>query len=144
MIRRPPRSTLFPYTTLFRSRDVERESLRARIRSRDDPTDAARIRIGRQSADGGSLLGSLALTPVAAVRARPGQGILWLRDGGKNQVGCPEHDALGLCLAAGAALSPAWQPRDRRARHASLVGRRHPPAGPRSGSRDPDRRPQLG
>src|SRR5260370_8906233 len=25
MIRRPPRSTLFPYTTLFRSLDVERE-----------------------------------------------------------------------------------------------------------------------
>src|SRR2546421_8853634 len=25
MIRRPPRSTLFPYTTLFRSRDVARE-----------------------------------------------------------------------------------------------------------------------
>src|SRR2546422_8961526 len=24
MIRRPPRSTLFPYTTLFRSRDAER------------------------------------------------------------------------------------------------------------------------
>src|SRR3712207_9491632 len=24
MIRRPPRSTLFPYTTLFRSRDVQR------------------------------------------------------------------------------------------------------------------------
>src|SRR3989475_9296764 len=27
MIRRPPRSTLFPYTTLFRSRGVEREVL---------------------------------------------------------------------------------------------------------------------
>src|SRR5690348_17637557 len=27
MIRRPPRSTLFPYTTLFRSRSVEREQL---------------------------------------------------------------------------------------------------------------------
>src|SRR2546422_3820461 len=26
MIRRPPRSTLFPYTTLFRSRDVEIEN----------------------------------------------------------------------------------------------------------------------
>src|SRR2546430_13130377 len=26
MIRRPPRSTLFPYTTLFRSPDVERRS----------------------------------------------------------------------------------------------------------------------
>src|SRR2546426_2277311 len=27
MIRRPPRSTLFPYTTLFRSHDVERAAL---------------------------------------------------------------------------------------------------------------------
>src|SRR5258707_3718258 len=27
MIRRPPRSTLFPYTTLFRSLDVERTSV---------------------------------------------------------------------------------------------------------------------
>src|SRR5256884_8079745 len=29
MIRRPPRSTLFPYTTLFRSMDVSRPELRA-------------------------------------------------------------------------------------------------------------------
>src|SRR3712207_9568405 len=28
MIRRPPRSTLFPYTTLFRSRAVARDALR--------------------------------------------------------------------------------------------------------------------
>src|SRR2546422_7794959 len=28
MIRRPPRSTLFPYTTLFRSRDIVGEPLR--------------------------------------------------------------------------------------------------------------------
>src|SRR3712207_7827904 len=27
MIRRPPRSTLFPYTTLFRSGDMERQAL---------------------------------------------------------------------------------------------------------------------
>src|SRR5256712_3065386 len=35
MIRRPPRSTLFPYTTLFRSRESSGRSLRtpARIRS---------------------------------------------------------------------------------------------------------------
>src|SRR3712207_7086719 len=35
MIRRPPRSTLFPYTTLFRSRNERdsRSSPRARIRS---------------------------------------------------------------------------------------------------------------
>src|SRR5436309_7935362 len=40
MIRRPPRSTLFPYTTLFRSRS----SRRRRPRSRSDPTRQARPR----------------------------------------------------------------------------------------------------
>src|SRR3712207_7931881 len=30
MIRRPPRSTLFPYTTLFRSRSLDRRARRAR------------------------------------------------------------------------------------------------------------------
>src|SRR3712207_7194855 len=30
MIRRPPRSTLFPYTTLFRSRDLGAQGLRQR------------------------------------------------------------------------------------------------------------------
>src|SRR3712207_7651237 len=41
MIRRPPRSTLFPYTTLFRSRRLERGDLcRARI-------DLGRPRHGR-------------------------------------------------------------------------------------------------
>src|SRR2546430_7487749 len=37
MIRRPPRSTLFPYTTLFRSRDLGRRAQRLDLtRSRDD------------------------------------------------------------------------------------------------------------
>src|SRR2546426_4850274 len=31
MIRRPPRSTLFPYTTLFRSDRTERDDLRLRL-----------------------------------------------------------------------------------------------------------------
>src|SRR3712207_9158434 len=35
MIRRPPRSTLFPYTTLFRSGDVDH--VRARSRDSDEP-----------------------------------------------------------------------------------------------------------
>src|SRR2546425_3930922 len=39
MIRRPPRSTLFPYTTLFRSRRVPHESTRAR---RSRPPSAGR------------------------------------------------------------------------------------------------------
>src|SRR2546422_7381640 len=33
MIRRPPRSTLFPYTTLFRSVEVRARHLRARARA---------------------------------------------------------------------------------------------------------------
>src|SRR3712207_7959921 len=34
MIRRPPRSTLFPYTTLFRSRQLERDRPRVELRRR--------------------------------------------------------------------------------------------------------------
>src|SRR5256885_13301157 len=34
MIRRPPRSTLFPYTTLFRSDGAHRRAARARLRAR--------------------------------------------------------------------------------------------------------------
>src|SRR5258705_9158911 len=43
MIRRPPRSTLFPYTTLFRSRDLDRRERSPRARG---PTNAApRLRL---------------------------------------------------------------------------------------------------
>src|SRR3712207_7590228 len=44
MIRRPPRSTLFPYTTLFRSPVVHRRGAPAAAadpRGRGDPADAA-------------------------------------------------------------------------------------------------------
>src|SRR2546425_3582445 len=42
MIRRPPRSTLFPYTTLFRSRDPRRrQHLRGRRGGAEEP--AARV-----------------------------------------------------------------------------------------------------
>src|SRR3712207_7181260 len=42
MIRRPPRSTLFPYTTLFRSEGPSDAGVRHRAvhRVRDDPLDA--------------------------------------------------------------------------------------------------------
>src|SRR2546426_5239645 len=36
MIRRPPRSTLFPYTTLFRSRLIRREDLEKKYATRDE------------------------------------------------------------------------------------------------------------
>src|SRR2546426_2544470 len=38
MIRRPPRSTLFPYTTLFRSHAPAQACQRTRDRARDAPT----------------------------------------------------------------------------------------------------------
>src|SRR3712207_6985356 len=40
MIRRPPRSTLFPYTTLFRSERARRKA--ARLRARRRPTRRSR------------------------------------------------------------------------------------------------------
>src|SRR2546422_6865938 len=42
MIRRPPRSTLFPYTTLFRSHDVERVGVAVVRRLVDDLRGDAR------------------------------------------------------------------------------------------------------
>src|SRR5499425_2485951 len=44
MIRRPPRSTLFPYTTLFRSRLVGVEGQRAAVFARSPANTAARDR----------------------------------------------------------------------------------------------------
>src|SRR3989449_6481971 len=50
MIRRPPRSTLFPYTTLFRSRDGRSEGGPAGVRGLralgDDQRAAARVESG--------------------------------------------------------------------------------------------------
>src|SRR2546427_3524409 len=51
MIRRPPRSTLFPYTTLFRSPDVPDRRLRSRPRGGRDPTGRER-RHGRRQGGG--------------------------------------------------------------------------------------------
>src|SRR5256885_6657058 len=49
MIRRPPRSTLFPYTTLFRSRDIDDLALAADRAHRDGVGDIGH----RARADGG-------------------------------------------------------------------------------------------
>src|SRR3712207_7302268 len=54
MIRRPPRSTLFPYTTLFRSRDVVLDMTDGR------GVDAAIDAVGMEAS--GSLVGSILQT----------------------------------------------------------------------------------
>src|SRR3989442_13479514 len=46
MIRRPPRSTLFPYTTLFRSRDRARRGEPCAAEADDSARDHARSRAG--------------------------------------------------------------------------------------------------
>src|SRR3712207_7416598 len=46
MIRRPPRSTLFPYTTLFRSTKKWSASVAAELRLYDDATDIDRTSLG--------------------------------------------------------------------------------------------------
>src|SRR5258708_11700956 len=68
MIRRPPRSTLFPYTTLFRSRWV------VRVRDRD----RQRVRGGKRSTR----------ADVAEIVGGDVEGIgVWARDGGVEQAG---------------------------------------------------------
>src|SRR5256886_8694778 len=49
MIRRPPRSTLFPYTTLFRSGDVAERARRALRREAVEPRGVDRIAAVRPS-----------------------------------------------------------------------------------------------
>src|SRR3712207_7909973 len=49
MIRRPPRSTLFPYTTLFRSRAASRSLLQEAIRTDRCPRESVN---GRTATDG--------------------------------------------------------------------------------------------
>src|SRR2546430_13656640 len=62
MIRRPPRSTLFPYTTLFRSHGDEREHVVAgRL-----PGDSARVEEG-----GGSTVGAQKPRPGERRERRP-------------------------------------------------------------------------
>src|SRR3712207_9206139 len=67
MIRRPPRSTLFPYTTLFRSRGAKLALRRADLRRREAPRhDASPARAARP----GDLDPALPRLPA---RARPGR-----------------------------------------------------------------------
>src|SRR3712207_7518416 len=69
MIRRPPRSTLFPYTTLFRSGLVERRPREEGAHERLDP----QVRRGARLPHG--------------LRHPPGEGAPDVRRAGRRQVG---------------------------------------------------------
>src|SRR3712207_9094880 len=84
MIRRPPRSTLFPYTTLFRSRDAARadplglSGLGLTILERSGSLRAPRHR-ARQAAQDAHRMGSstFALGKALAPRTRDRGGSRW-------------------------------------------------------------------
>src|SRR3712207_8050185 len=70
MIRRPPRSTLFPYTTLFRSEVHLRRDRPEGVDRRPDGEDAAgRRRDGVHGRRGGAGVGSGAVQVPRAVRS---------------------------------------------------------------------------
>src|SRR3989442_7545521 len=69
MIRRPPRSTLFPYTTLFRSFSFVAEIPEPRRRARGREEPACRVTINRRCRDGGRTALALTEPPPAIVGA---------------------------------------------------------------------------
>src|SRR3712207_7171962 len=75
MIRRPPRSTLFPYTTLFRSRGSIRVRARAEIEERKNGTYITVTELPWQSSPAGILR-----RIVELVEARELEGIADLND----------------------------------------------------------------
>src|SRR3712207_7731066 len=70
MIRRPPRSTLFPYTTLFRSRLVRVRPARGRDRRREDtPARGGPRARGIRAHRTRPLLGARAQPPLLRARS---------------------------------------------------------------------------
>src|SRR5258707_7543759 len=64
MIRRPPRSTLFPYTTLFRSRQPLLLEHRERVVDEDQRARLVQI-VGRAEADGAAFVLRQPIYPAA-------------------------------------------------------------------------------
>src|SRR3712207_3429742 len=118
MIRRPPRSTLFPYTTLFRSARPPRQLLR---RLEGLRRGAGAVLRGRARA-GGDLPADRLLAAGAAERPPPGHLALAARHGATDLA--RHRDAAPL----GYLLRDLWQ-------HAPHLGHRPDPGAPRLRSR---------
>src|SRR3712207_9303406 len=85
MIRRPPRSTLFPYTTLFRSLDdelKEKELLKALARHGEITAARAALETSLSVSEADRMLSGLAKDGHVEVRAREGRLVyaLWEHD----------------------------------------------------------------
>src|SRR3989441_3153753 len=130
MIRRPPRSTLFPYTTLFRSSPAGRKtSARPQAPIASPPRAAsargARDRVGRMTTPretGGTATGAGPSAKVLVLPRIPGY---------KLHVSAQRAIPRGLrpLIFAHVRLDPRRQPRHRRVRALPATARVLPPRG---------------
>src|SRR6266567_914084 len=130
MIRRPPRSTLFPYTTLFRSPARPRSCHYGRIVGRTGSACPARpdsARTGAASAAASSTSAPTGVNPAA----RNARTLAALAGATCAHNGSPPGTR---CLAARARVRP--RPRSRRSRSTSIAVS-HRPATPRPSSTTP-------
>src|ERR1035438_9601666 len=81
MIRRPPRSTLFPYTTLFRSAEMRP----ARHTDRDPPISFRPTRYRKRP--GAGLCSTTGLPPFAVSSSTAAHAVLWESDGSVHDLG---------------------------------------------------------
>src|SRR3989449_2751328 len=135
MIRRPPRSTLFPYTTLFRSRGIparERGAVAARRRARQ--WDADRAGRGRQ------LVGD----PITGTRRGPAELLSPLNLAERPRLPCGARSAVaggrrGVGIRRGGfpGAYPAWRQPAQTATPTPPPAAAHAP--PRSRGRPPPR-----
>src|SRR3989442_11479324 len=100
MIRRPPRSTLFPYTTLFRSRDracaaTDRRGRRARPCARPAGRPARRARSEEHTSELQSR--PHLVCRLLLLKKKLGTGDYWASTLGRGARGCASvREALGL------------------------------------------------
>src|SRR2546422_8281892 len=89
MIRRPPRSTLFPYTTLFRSVEL---FLEGRIRFGRIAETIARVLDAHRPGDPGSLAGDRKSTRLNSSHGYISYAVFCLK---KKKKGCVTHRGAG-------------------------------------------------
>src|SRR3712207_7583928 len=96
MIRRPPRSTLFPYTTLFRSELEERTSLRRVAGLSTELTDVSEVEYRRLRLERVVLVGDRKSTRLNSSHANISYAVFCLKK--KKEPLCPS--VLWLSSAA--------------------------------------------
>src|SRR2546426_9186896 len=143
MIRRPPRSTLFPYTTLFRSlgadfavaigvagdttvltvHDVAAGGVRREVRTKLPPLKDAGFRMAVRRLADRILEATLGVGGIAATR------ILFVMDGRVYMIDQDGADRQLVSSSDHQAMSPAWAPDGRRFAYmefsAGQIGRAH-------------------